>query len=472
LVEAFGEGTTDADSGDDLGETEEAGDGGEFGAELVDDLGGGGALALGFEIDEEASGVPRGGTGTDADAGHEAIDVRFAEDDLGDGLLEFGHFGKGYALSGLGGDENLASVFVGDETFGKEGEEVSGGGDGGESGEENEASVAESEVEGGEIEVEEGVEAFLGEGVKATRFFILMGGEEERAEHGGEGEGDEAADEDGDADDDSELIEEASEDSTHEEHGDEDGDEGDRHGDDGESDFAGADEGGVEWGEAEFDMADDIFEDDDGVIDDEAGGEGHGEEGEVIDAEAEELHDDESADEGEGHGEGGDEGGWEVTEEEKDDEDDEDDGEDESGLDIVNAGANGQGFIGEDIEMDGGRELGTEIGEEGFDGVDDGDGIGAWLFLDGENDASGIAEPAGDFIIFDVVDDAGDLVEADGGAMAIGDDELAVVVGVEELACGLDGDGLMGAGECSGGEIDISVLDGLGDFVDSEVVGG
>ena len=472
MVEAFGEGATDADGGDDLGEAAEAHDGGEFGAELVDDLGGGGALALGFEIEEEASGVSGGGSGADADAGHEAIDIRFAEDDLGGGLLEFGHFGKGYALSGFGGDEDLASIFVGDESFWEEGEEESGGGDGGESGEENDASVSEGEVERGEIEVEERVEALLGEGVKAAGFFILMRGEEEGAEHGGEGEGDEAADEDGDADDDGEFIEEASEDSTHEENGDKDGDEGDRHGDDGEADFAGADEGGVEGGEAEFDMANDIFEDDDGVIDDEAGGESHGEEGEVIDAEPEEVHDDEGADEGEGHGEGGDEGGWEVSEEEKDDEDDEDDGEDESELDIVNAGANGEGFIGEDIEMDGWGELGTEIGEERFDGVDDGDGIGAWLFLDGENDASSIAEPAGDFIIFDIIDDVGDLAEADGGALAIGDDELAVVIGFEELACGLDGDGLIGAGESSGGEINIGGLDGLGDLVDSEIVGG
>ncbi len=472
MVEAFGEGATDADGGDDLGEAAEAHDGGEFGAELVDDFGGGGALALGFEIEEEASGVSGGGSGADADAGHEAIDVRFAEDDLGGGLLEFGHFGKGDALGGFGGDEDLASIFVGDEAFWEEGEEESGGGDGGESGEENEASVAEGEVERGEIEVEEGVEALLGEGVKAARFFILMRGEEEGAEHGGEGEGDEAADEDSDADDDGEFIEEASEDSTHEENGDKDGDEGDRHGDDGEADFAGADEGGVEGGEAEFDMANDIFEDDDGVIDDEAGGESHGEEGEVIDAEPEEVHDDEGADEGEGHGEGGDEGGWEVSEEEKDDEDDEDDGEDESELDIVNAGANGAGFIGEDIEMDGWGELGTEIGEERFDGVDDGDGIGAWLFLDGKNDASSIAEPAGDFIIFDIIDDVGDLAEADGGSLAIGDDELAVVIGFEELACGLDGDGLIGAGESPGGEIDIGGLDGLGDLVDSEIVGG
>ena len=63
MVEAFGEGATDADGGDDLGEAAEAYDGGEFGAELVDDLGGGGALALGFEIEEEASGVSGGVVG-------------------------------------------------------------------------------------------------------------------------------------------------------------------------------------------------------------------------------------------------------------------------------------------------------------------------------------------------------------------------------------------------------------------------
>ena len=38
---------------------------------------------MGFEIEEEASGVSGGGRGADADAGHEAIDGRAIEDDLG-----------------------------------------------------------------------------------------------------------------------------------------------------------------------------------------------------------------------------------------------------------------------------------------------------------------------------------------------------------------------------------------------------
>ena len=47
---------------------------------------------------------------------------------------------------------------------------------------------------------------------------------------------------------------------------------------------------------AQFDVAHDVFEDDDGVIDHKADGEGQGEEGEVVQAEAEEVHDHERAD--------------------------------------------------------------------------------------------------------------------------------------------------------------------------------
>ncbi len=74
---------------------------------------------------------------------------------------------------------------------------------------------------------------------------------------------------------------------------------------------------------AVFEMAGDVFDDDDGVIDDESGGDGQGHEREIVDGVIREIHDAERADERDGDGDAGDEGGPPVAQEEEDDEDDE-----------------------------------------------------------------------------------------------------------------------------------------------------
>ncbi len=73
-------------------------------------------------------------------------------------------------------------------------------------------------------------------------------------------------------------------------------------------------------------MALDVFDNDDGVVDYQAGGERNTEQRQRIDGEAEQLDERESADERDGNGDGGDDGGAPVFEENEDDQDDEDDG--------------------------------------------------------------------------------------------------------------------------------------------------
>ena len=69
-------------------------------------------------------------------------------------------------------------------------------------------------------------------------------------------------------------------------------------------------------------MADDIFEHDDGVIDHKPDREGQGHEGEVIEAEVQEIHGGEGAHDGEGKHQARNEGGGEVPKKEKDDQND------------------------------------------------------------------------------------------------------------------------------------------------------
>src|SRR5205085_6957174 len=83
-------------------------------------------------------------------------------------------------------------------------------------------------------------------------------------------------------------------------------------------------------------------------------------------------------------------------------------------------------------------QLRLELRQYFLDAVDDGDGIGAGLPLDGEVDRAHAVVPAGAAILLDAVVDARDLVQPDGAAIAIGDHDGTESVGVHQLAAGLD----------------------------------
>ncbi len=109
----------------------------------------------------------------------------------------------------------------------------------------------------------------------------------------------------------------------------------------------------------------DVFDDDDGVVDDETGGESDAEEREGVDAEAEDLDEGEGTDERNGDGDGGNDGGAPILQEEEDDEDDDDDGLANGGNDFVDRFADDQGGIdGNDVPE--ARGIGFfELGQNG-----------------------------------------------------------------------------------------------------------
>jgi hypothetical protein len=73
---------------------------------------------------------------------------------------------------------------------------------------------------------------------------------------------------------------------------------GHRQGQDSEGDLFRALEGRLEGRIALFDEAGDVFDHDDGVIHHEAGGDGHGHQGEIVQAESQEIHYPEGAHQG------------------------------------------------------------------------------------------------------------------------------------------------------------------------------
>ena len=109
-------------------------------------------------------------------------------------------------------------------------------------------------------------------------------------------------------------------------------------------------------------MAADVFDDDDGVIDDEAGGDGKGHQGEVVQRIAQQVHDGEGAEDAEWDGDAGDQGRADLAQEDEDNQNDKDDGDDEGAGDVFDRGADGSGAVERDVDLDGGGDGGLKGG--------------------------------------------------------------------------------------------------------------
>ena len=149
------------------------------------------------------------------------------------------------------------------------------------------------------------------------------GAEKVGAEGGAEGEGDEGGNGDSARKGDSKLPEKDAGGAALESDGEKNDDETGGDGKDRAGNFLHGLATGFERRHAFLDVADDVFEDDDGVIDDDADGEDEGEEGEDVGAVAEDEQQREGPEDGDGDGGGGDDGGTEVPKKEKDNQNDE-----------------------------------------------------------------------------------------------------------------------------------------------------
>src|ERR1019366_9915679 len=122
----------------------------------------------------------------------------------------------------------------------------------------------------------------------------------------------------------------------------------------------------------------------DGVIHHETNGEDERHHGDVVEAEVEQLHDGEGADDGERQGHGWDHGGREVAQEEENDQHHQDQRGGHGELDVLESLANILGAVAADVEVDGGRDLRPEDGQQAFDAVGHFDGVAAGLAHDGQ----------------------------------------------------------------------------------------
>ena len=75
-----------------------------------------------------------------------------------------------------------------------------------------------------------------------------------------------------------------------------------------------------------------------------------------------------------------------AAQEEEDDHDHQGDGEHQFKLHVVHRSLNAGGHVGQGGDMDGRGKIGFQLRQDLLDAIDDGDGVGAGLALDVEND--------------------------------------------------------------------------------------
>src|SRR5580704_17456606 len=149
--------------------------------------------------------------------------------------------------------------------------------------------------------------------------------------------------------------------------GQKDDDERERGGHDGEADFLRGFDGGVLAVFAFFfHEADDIFEDDDGVVDDDAYGESERQERHVVEGKIHAAHEREGGDDAGGNGDGGDQDGAPVAHEKKNDGASKNAAEDQVFEERVDGSFDEIGNVVNDEKLYTGRQLGAQFIQLGF----------------------------------------------------------------------------------------------------------
>ncbi len=253
-------------------------------------------MAVRLEADQHPPGVERVVGAVDADIGGQADHVRVGGQGLRQLLLQLRHVRIGDRLLGRGHALDQAGVLGREQALGDDQIEHHGQGQRGQGHQHGRPLAVQHPVQGLVIAGDDPVDEGLGPIAPAALAGLLVRAQPARGQGGRQGQGHHGRYDDGHRQGDGELAEQAADHVAHEQQRDQHRDQ--RHGqrDDGEADLRGALERGVERLLARLDIAGDVLQHDDGVVDHEAGGDGQGHQRQVVEAEAQQVHGREGAD--------------------------------------------------------------------------------------------------------------------------------------------------------------------------------
>ena len=221
----------------------------------------------------------------------------------------------------------------------------------------------------------------------------------------------------------------------------------------------------------------DVLEHDDRIIDDKADRQRQRHQRQVVQAESEQIHHRERADQRQGQSQAGNDRCPGIAQKQEDDQNDQRQRDHHRQLDIGHRFLDRQCPVVENGQRDRGRQLVAELRQQFLDRLTDLDRVGARLPLHGHHDGPLLAsllgaEPGGRLVVLDTVGHLGDILQADRTAFAPGDDDRFIGFGAQQLAKRLDGPGMMAAIQNTGRQIDIGRLHRRLHLVDADAAGG
>ena len=267
---------------------------------------------------------------------------------------------------------------------------------------------------------------------------MLFGLQQMRTHHRRRHERDGHRDEDRHGHRDGEFTKQPAHDAAHQEQRNEHRHEREAHRQYGEADLLGPHERGLERRLALLAIARDVFDDDDGVVHDEAGGDRQGHERQVVEAVPQQVHHAERPDERQRHGDARDQRRPRAPQEGEDNQDDQADRHQERALDVPHRCTNGRRLIHHDLDGDALRDGGLHARQHGAHAVDRVDDVRARLAEDDHHDRRFAVDVSSRADVFDRIFSCADVTDAHRCAVVIGDDQRLVIDRVHQLVVGAD----------------------------------
>ncbi len=230
-------------------------------------------------------------------------------------------------------------------------------------------------------------------------------------------------------------------------------------------------EGGLQRWLALFDVAGDVLDHDDRVVDDKSGGDGQSHQGEIVEAEAEQVHRAEGADQRQRNRQARDQGRARAAQEYEDHQHHQYDRQRQLIFNVLHRGPDGHGPVGQDVEVDGGRQRGLQLRQQRLDALHHRNHVGARLPLHVENDRRGFVHPGAELVVLGAIHDIADIAEPDRRTVLVGDDQRFVIARIPDLVVGVDGVGAHRAVEIALRRVDIGIAKRGAQVVDVEPVG-
>ena len=400
------------------------------------------------------------------------LDVGVLQDRAGELLLALSHGGIGHALRRLGDRLNDTGILEREEPLRNDDVEQTGQEERGKRNQEDEGLAVQHPVEHAAIYFDDPVERPMAVALK--RVLVGLGSRLEQlgAGHRHQRERNDGRYQDGDGQRDGEFAKQPANHVSHEEERDQHRNQRNRERDDGEPYLLRTTKRCLQGGVTLLEITGDVLDHDNGIVDHEPGGDGQGHQRKIVEAEAEQIHGPQCANQGQRNRKARDQCCARAAQEDEDHEHDQYDGECQLEFHILHRRADRDRAVGENLDVDRRRQRGLQLRQQRLDALDHRYDVGAGLPLDIHDDGRRLVHPGAELVVLGGVDDVADVAEPDRRAILVCDDQRLVVAGVPDLIVGIDRIAAHRPVEVSLGRVHVGVAERGAQVVDVEFVGG